>query len=151
LSDTVRRELKEARAMSSAGDRVHAIRGVVAATVAAILCASASAATSTTITGGNVINQTWSPAGSPYIIQGDITVPSGALLNIQPGVDVQFATTDGMAAELDTGRVELTVKGTLNALGSAALPITLHVPGSSSTTGWYGVVVSSSAAAANLS
>ena len=35
------------------------------------------AAFATTIPGGNIINQTWTPAGNPYLIQGDVTVPAG--------------------------------------------------------------------------
>ena len=40
---------------------------------------------STTLPGGIVANQTWTAAGSPYLVQGDITIPAGGQLTIQPG------------------------------------------------------------------
>ena len=59
-----------------------------------LVVGSAGAARATTISGGNVVNQTWTPAGNPYVIQGDVTVPAGATLTIQAAL-VQFAATDG--------------------------------------------------------
>jgi len=43
----------------------------------------------TIIPGGNV-SGTWAASGSPFLIQGEITVPSGQTLNIEPGVQVIF-------------------------------------------------------------
>ena len=48
-----------------------------------VLAAPLSAAT--TIPGGNV-SGIWDAAGSPYLIEGDITVPAGQTLTIEPGV-----------------------------------------------------------------
>ena len=39
-----------------------------------VLLFGARAAHATNIVGGNIINQTWTPAGNPYVIQGDIIV-----------------------------------------------------------------------------
>ncbi|MGD8627132.1 MAG: hypothetical protein PVJ34_21535, partial [Anaerolineae bacterium] len=47
------------------------------------------AQTGTPVPGGNV-SGTWTAAGSPYLIEGDITVPAGATLSIEPGVNVIF-------------------------------------------------------------
>ena len=99
------------------------------------------AGAATVIMGGTIINQTWSPAGSPYIVQGDITIPAGAFLTIQAGTTVQFASTDGQAAGLDTSRVELTVKGTLNVNGTAASPVMFQAQNGSTSGIWYGIII----------
>lgn len=49
----------------------------------------------------------WNLAGSPYIVTGDISVPAGASLIIEPGVIVKFS-----------GPYSLRVHGTLRAVGS---------------------------------
>lgn len=61
-------------------------------------------------------NQTglWALAGSPYRVSGDVVVPAGQVLTVDPGVVVEFAgVADG-----------LYVDGTLVARGTAAAPIT---------------------------
>lgn len=107
---------------------------------AAATLVPAAAHADTIINGGNIINQTWTPVGSPYIIQGDITVPSGAFLTIQPGTTVKFASTDGQAAGLDTNRVELTVQGTLSAAGAIGLPIHFQAQTGAAPGTWYGII-----------
>lgn len=54
-------------------------------------------------------------------VTGDVTVPAGATLNVQPGTLVLFS---GDATPLSTTGTDLIVQGTLNAIGSAASPIT---------------------------
>lgn len=44
----------------------------------------------TTFSGGIYTATTWTAAGSPYIINGDVTVFPGASLTIEPGVDIRF-------------------------------------------------------------
>ena len=134
------------RLFSSALARALACLGVFAA----VLLAGQNAWASTIISGGNIINQTWNPAGSPYIIQGDITVPSGASLTIQAGTTVQFASSDGQGAGRDTARVELTVAGTLTVSGSQASPVKFEAQSGSSSNIWYGVVVESGASGASF-
>jgi len=79
----------------------------------------------TTIAGGDV-SGTWDVAGSPYLIDGDITVPAGQTLTIEPGVEVLFQSW-----------YSLTVNGTLIADGTEGAPILFG--GGHPTAGWLGV------------
>ncbi len=122
---------------------------VSAAFAVALILAPRRAEAQTTIVGGNIINQTWSPAGSPYIIQGDVTVPAGAYLTINAGTVVQFASTDMQAAGLNTTRVELTVNGTLTVAGAAGNPVTFT--GQTASPGsWYGLVIGATSPSASI-
>lgn len=51
-----------------------------------------------TISAGNV-SGTWTKAGSPYKIQGEIKVPKGSTLVLQPGTVVEFQDTFGLRVE----------------------------------------------------
>ncbi|WP_224371645.1 beta strand repeat-containing protein [Hyalangium versicolor] len=86
-------------------------------------------------------NSTWTPAGNPWVLTGDVTVPQGVSLTIEPGVEITFAKTDGMGSGADTSRTELIVSGTLAVQGSSSAPVTL------TATGAYGVRVLSSGTA----
>ena len=79
----------------------------------------------TTIAGGDV-SGTWDIAGSPYLINGNITVPAGATLTIDPGVQVLFQSW-----------YSLTVNGTLTADSTASAPILFTAD--SSSPGWLGI------------
>lgn len=57
-------------------------------------------------------NAQWVLAGSPYIVNADVTVPEGGTLRIDPGVEVRFLS--GTA---------LRVHGLIDAAGTAAEPI----------------------------
>lgn len=71
-----------------------------------MLLASAGLIADTTIPAGNV-SGTWSVSGSPYLVNGDLTIPNGQSLIIQPGVEVRFS-----------GAYRLLVDGWLNAVGT---------------------------------
>ena len=45
-----------------------------------------STAFATVIPGGSLSTQTWTAAGSPYQVQGDITIPAGVTLTVEAGI-----------------------------------------------------------------
>lgn len=55
----------------------------------------------------------WTLAGSPYRVTGDVTVPAGQTLTVEPGVVVKF----------NWGAIDLIVNGTLSAVGNAGARI----------------------------
>lgn len=71
---------------------------------------------------GNVSGN-WTLANSPYLVTGNITVPGGQTLNIQPGVQVVFQGFYGLA-----------VTGELKAQGTLVNPVVFKMQ---DTTGWY--------------
>src|SRR5262245_55291567 len=83
---------------------------------ARLLLAEARAAT--TVPPGSLTSQTWNAAGSPYILTGDVLVPSGQTLQIDPGTVVQFAATDAASTGIDATKVELKVQGSLIVAGT---------------------------------
>ena len=63
--------------------------------------------------GGTIAsNTTWTTNDSPYVLTSALTVQSGALLTIEPGVAVQFRSN-----------VLFTIRGAIHAEGTAAQPI----------------------------
>ena len=64
------------------------------------------AAGPTIVSGPLTDNTTWDLAGSPYIVTGDVTVPVGLTLTVQPGVQVRFdTTTPGAHSIIVNGRI----------------------------------------------
>ncbi|WP_224362153.1 right-handed parallel beta-helix repeat-containing protein [Hyalangium versicolor] len=89
----------------------------------------------TDVSGTLSSNTTWTPAGNPWVLTGDVTIPSNVTLTLQPGVQVTFATTDSQRSGVDPARTELIVLGKLLVQGTSASPITF------TATGAYGVRV----------
>ncbi|HEX8434529.1 right-handed parallel beta-helix repeat-containing protein, partial [Archangium sp.] len=98
-----------------------------------------------TASAGNIQGQldsdtTWTPAGNPHTLTGDVVVPAGVTLTIQPGVVVIAAATDGASGGTDKYRVELIVRGTLRVLGTGSKPVTFRAA-SAGDGNWQGVRV----------
>jgi parallel beta-helix repeat protein len=78
------------------------------------------------------VSTTWTAANSPYIIQNDIVIGKGAILTIEPGVEIKFAA-------LTSGAVgsgpNLVVEGGIRAVGSATAPIAFSPEASGSLWG----------------
>lgn len=79
----------------------------------------------TSIPGGNV-SGTWNLAGSPYNIQGSITVPNDSTLTIEPGVTAIFQ-----------GTYQLLVFGRLLAIGTPTNKI--NFTAADTTNGWRSI------------
>src|SRR5437016_6331686 len=123
------------------GARGSTLRASLLAAYVVSLLLAASATADTIIPGGNVINETWTPAGSPYIVQGDITVPNGASLNVEAGAVILFASTDATGSGFDPGRIEVTVAGMLDVEGTSASPVIFRAQTGPSPRTWYGIVL----------
>jgi parallel beta-helix repeat protein/predicted outer membrane repeat protein len=79
----------------------------------------------TSVPSGSV-SGTWTMAGSPYLIQGNIQIAEGSALTVQPGVSVIFE-----------GAYKLKVVGRLLAIGALADTITFTA--SNTSNGWKGI------------
>ena len=78
----------------------------------------------------------WSAVNSPYVIQNDIVVAKGAILTIEPGVEVRFGS--GRTLTISTS----TLAGGLVAVGTPADPIVFTSSLASPTPGsWRGIVI----------
>jgi MYXO-CTERM domain-containing protein len=83
---------------------------------------------------------TWTPAGNPYTLTGDVVIPAGVTLTIQPGVVVIAAGTDAQSGGSDKYRVELIARGTLRVLGTDSKPVTFRAA-TEGDGNWHGVRV----------
>jgi hypothetical protein len=75
---------------------------------------------------GSLSTRTLRLAGSPYKVTGDLTVPEGSRLTLEPGVRLVFM-----------GHFKLAVHGRITARGTAASPIVFTA--NNPTTGWAGM------------
>ncbi len=83
-----------------------------------------------TIVSGNQYGM-WMAGGSPYLVTGDITVPAGQSLAIDPGVEVNFQ-----------GHYKMEVNGTLHAIGTENNMVTFTTD--NQAVGWGGLEFSTS-------
>lgn len=80
---------------------------------------SASTQTLSVVTPGTLAeNRTWSLAESPFTVQGDIRVRGGAVLIIEPGVEIRFTRNDSMPDSQGSNMTDLIIQGGLMAAGS---------------------------------
>jgi len=91
----------------------------------------------TTIPAGP-INGTWGLAGSPYLIEGQINIPAGETLNIEPGVVVEFQ-----------GHYKFLIYGILEAIATESDSITFTA--ANPTTGWHSLRFIDAADSSHLS
>jgi hypothetical protein len=92
----------------------------------------------TNVSGGIYQNATWSLASSPYIVNGPIVVFPGVTLNIQPGVEIRINNQTSSEIYIET-------RGTINCIGTDALPIKIHAMyDTMNTVAWQGFVCTSS-------
>ena len=80
----------------------------------------------TSVPAGPVADTLWTLAGSPYLVQGTVTIPDNSALTIQPGVEVIFQ-----------GNYQFIVEGKLQAVGTEADSILFTA--SNSLVGWGGL------------
>jgi hypothetical protein len=117
------------------------------ALLATVLGAVPPVAAQTIIAGGNLLTQTWTPAGSPYIVQGDATISSTRTLTIQAGAVVTFASTDGLSSGSDMTKVELIINGTLRVNGTGDSPVLFRAQTGTARGTWHGIVLATTATA----
>ncbi|MCP4865845.1 MAG: hypothetical protein GY897_18060, partial [Alteromonas sp.] len=91
-----------------------------------------------TTSGALTADETWSGA---VTLTGDVTVPSGVTLTIDPGAVVSFsALNDDQGGGSDSSRVELLVDGALSAVGTVSDPIVFTSTSANPAKGdWYGI------------
>jgi parallel beta-helix repeat protein len=102
------------------------LRFGIALALLGVIFATGTPVLASTTTPGGTVSGTWTASGSPYLIDGDITVPSGQTLTIEPGVEVIFQSW-----------YKLTVSGTLLAEGTESSPILFT--GIHPTADWLGI------------
>lgn len=100
-----------------------------------LLLPSLALADTTWVAPGNV-QGIWSPEHSPYLIQGDVQVAPGHILQMLPGTELNFA-----------GPFALTVFGTLQAEGMLNDSILFTRPGGDTLHGWNGLHLTATASA----
>ena len=105
--------------------KIYAVGGALASNVAVSTVEEYDPAYHTDIQTGNV-SGTWTLSNSPYHINGEITIPNGETLTIEPGVDVVF-----------TGHYKFNVQGRLLAIGTVTDSITFTA--ANTRIGWNGI------------
>lgn len=63
-------------------------------------------------------NRTWRAAESPYLVQADIRIRGGAVLTIEPGVEIKFTQKDSLPDSQGSAMTDLIVQGGLMAVGA---------------------------------
>ena len=113
---------------SSGTKRVLMVLGFVLLALVVVSMLGSGHARADTVVSGPV-SGTWDMAGSPYWVEGDITVNESDTLVIEPGVEVRF-----------NGSYSLNVQGTLRAVGNESDKVLFTSNSSTpSTSDWNGI------------
>ncbi len=91
------------------------IKNCLLLTLFTFLCWAQQSMAATIIPGGNV-SGTWDGSGSPYVVEGDITIPVGSSLAISTGALAQVSNFDPTGSGQNPSKVEILVNGALNIL-----------------------------------
>jgi len=91
--------------------------------------------------GALAASETWTVANSPHTITGNLTIPAGITLTIEPGVTVKLLNT---GAWQDNGKI--IVNGTLSAIGTGLLPILFTSNDDTAAGQWASIFVQGGAA-----
>jgi hypothetical protein len=118
--------------------KLHWMLRIVAAIV--VLLCSASLAVGATLSGVLTENETWS---GTVTLTGDVTVPVGMTLTIEPGTEVVFpAGSDDTGGGEEIGLTELIINGSLSALGTEGNEIVFRSSSGTPAKGdWGGIRV----------
>jgi parallel beta-helix repeat protein len=109
--------------------------------LAASVISAQPAAAATDVPPGNITTQTWTVAGSPYVLSGDVLIPAGETLTIEAGVRIDVQPVDSGASGSDTYLVEIQVAGALVVLGTGPNPVRFAaLPNADGSAGvWFGI------------
>jgi parallel beta-helix repeat protein len=93
----------------------------------------------------------WTKEGSPYIVTGDIIVPTGASLHIGPGVTVRFKPDIASQEGVNAFDLEILVEGTLTVEGAEKDTVQFTSDAMRPAwTDWQGIVVRGEEAKADI-
>ena len=127
------------------------VRVLAAAVLIGGVISAEPAAASTQVPPGDLMTQTWTRAGSPYVLSGDVTIPPGETLTIEAGVSVDVQPGDSSASGFDSSLIEIWVQGTLAVVGTAPASVRFRaMPNDDGSAGvWYGILSSGASSSAS--